>query len=720
MGDTPSLTPGSLESASLTTWTTQLTTLESRAAEHEKLGQDLIGAVAQPLENTQKKLEELRKSHAEYQNKLVKERDASYGELKRLKTKYDGVCQEVENKRKKTESSYDSSKGKAQNSYNQQLMEMRNVKNSYLIGINVTNKLKDCYYHQYVPELLDSLQDLSETRVAKLNAIWSMASTLETAALNRSVQQMNHLSSEIPRNEPRLDSIMFARHNALQWTDPPDLTFEPSPVWLDSDAMAVDETAKIFLRNILSKSKPVGKQMQSEISQKQREIENIKRAREAIRSGRDKRDETDCVRSLFAVMEEMHVMERKRITAEVETSTIMSVVGDLSLRGKNHSFKAETFKIPTNCDLCGDRIWGLSAKGFVCTDCGFTCHSKCELKVPADCPGEQTKEEKKQLKAQRQAAASAAVEVSPGSNESANGPTLNRQDTMNSLSSGYAASAQRSVSGVIPRSSTALSSGDGGEPAPNPSSPSDASTPKPASSATRRNRIVAPPPVAYVSGPAEEPAANGVEQRRGKMLYPYEAREAGEVSVAEGKDVTILESDGKYHSSEPNSPPTDKEPSNSSPLHRWRLDQNQSRLRPRRTGTDVLHRRTTTGHGPTAAVHPLRNLIDPFIYQHGRRGGGGGEEKGPGGGAATGGEETQVCAGHLPLHGADRGRVRHGRGRALRADHPRRRRRLVRGGTRRRGARRARQLRRGRLKKALMLCAAGPPPPLKGGVQRYM
>lgn len=31
VGDTPALTPGSLESASLTTWTTQLTTVEARS-----------------------------------------------------------------------------------------------------------------------------------------------------------------------------------------------------------------------------------------------------------------------------------------------------------------------------------------------------------------------------------------------------------------------------------------------------------------------------------------------------------------------------------------------------------------------------------------------------------------------------------------------------------------------------------------------------------------
>jgi formin-binding protein 1 len=582
VGDTPSLTPGSLESASLITWTTHLTTLESRAAEHEKLGQDLVNLVATPLENSQKKFEELRKSHSDYQTKLLKERDTSYGDLKKLKAKYDTVCQEVENKRKKSESAFDYNKSKAANSYNQQVMEMHNVKNTYLIGINVTNKLKECYYHEYVPELLDSLQDLSETRVAKLNSLWSQAASLESTTLQRSVDQMNHLSSEILRNNPRLDSTMFVRHNAVQWMDPPDMVFEPSPVWLDSDEMVVDDTSKIFLRNILSKSKPVGRQLKADLDQKEKELGSVRRARQAIREGKDKRDETDCVKSLFAVMEEMHAIERTRITAEVETSTIMAAAGDLSLRGRNHTFKSETFKIPTNCDLCGDRIWGLSAKGFSCTDCGFTCHSKCELKVPADCPGEQTKEEKKKLKAERQAAASAAVEPPATINGSSDGTALSRQNTMNTLSSGYAASAQRSVSGALPRSNTVTSVDDSSVPQ-NPTTPpaADTSKPKPAPGA-RRNRIVAPPPTAYVTPQAVEQTSNGGGLPRGVMLYPYEARDAGEVSVAEGKEVIILEPDGKLKYSLREKHLLNVEP-------RWRLDQDSRWFRLRRPGSNNIY-----------------------------------------------------------------------------------------------------------------------------------
>ena len=108
----------------MTTWVTQLSTLEQTAAEHEKLATQLIANIADPLKHSQTRYEELRKLHVEYAAKLEKERDSSYGELKKVKGKYDNVCQEVENRRKKTESS----SAKAQGAYHQQLSDMHDVK----------------------------------------------------------------------------------------------------------------------------------------------------------------------------------------------------------------------------------------------------------------------------------------------------------------------------------------------------------------------------------------------------------------------------------------------------------------------------------------------------------------------------------------------------------------------------------------------------------------
>ncbi|TVY25281.1 Protein BZZ1 [Lachnellula hyalina] len=539
VGDNPSMTPGSLESASLTTWTTQITTLESRAAEHDRFGGELISHLADPLRVIATRHEELRKRHAEFADKLEKERESTYGDLRKMKGKYDATCQEVENKRKKAESAFDYSKSKAQNAYQQQILEMHNVKNSYLIAINVTNKQKEKYYHEYVPDLLDSLQDLSESKTAKLNGIWLLAAQLESGMLKRSSDYIAHLAQEIPRNLPPLDSMMFVRHNAGQWQEPANKVFEPSPVWHDDDAMIVDDTAKVFLRNVLGKSKSQLGELRREVDTKRREVEGTKRVKQQIREGKDKRDEVEVVGSIFRLQEDLHQVDHKRLTAEVETETITGAVGDVTLGAKSHNFKSQTFKIPTNCDLCGERIWGLSAKGFDCRDCGYTCHSKCEMKVPAECPGEQTKEERKKLKQERQEAANFGVKSSGTPSDSvAELPDMSRSNTMTSLSSGYAASAHRSVSG------------------PGHLSPADETPPeRPASfkpnvtgsSTLKKSRIVAPPPTAYVSElPGSQPNGSTTSiatEQKGRMMYAYDANGDGELTVTEGKEVTILEPD---------------------------------------------------------------------------------------------------------------------------------------------------------------------------------
>ena len=68
-----------IRSASLTTWTTQLSTLERRAAEHERYSGELISQISDPLRNISLRYEELRKNHAEYAVKLEKEKEAAFG-----------------------------------------------------------------------------------------------------------------------------------------------------------------------------------------------------------------------------------------------------------------------------------------------------------------------------------------------------------------------------------------------------------------------------------------------------------------------------------------------------------------------------------------------------------------------------------------------------------------------------------------------------------------
>jgi hypothetical protein len=508
----------------------------------------LITKVAEPLKQMATRFEELRKRHVEYAEKLEKERDASYAELRKMKGKYDAVCQEVESKRKKTESAFD--KAKAQSSFQQQVLEMNNVKNTYIIAINVTNKQKEKYYDEYLPEVMDSLQDLSEFRTIKLNGLWTLATELESTMLRNSTDQISRLAQEIQRNLPHLDSMMYIRHNMGAFQEPPDKVFEPSPVWHDDGAMVTDEPAKVYLRNVLNKSKSQLGELRREADKKRREVEAMKRTKQKIREGTENKDEVAVVSQIFALQEELHQVERKRLTAEVETTTITSAVGDVTLGAKNHNFKSQTFKIPTNCDLCGERIWGLSAKGFDCRDCGYTCHSKCEMKVPAECPGEVSKEERKKLKQERQEAANALLKPSGPPEHVAELPGLSRSDTTVSATSGYAASSARSMTGTVEEPAAAET----------PASTTTASSTRPTSTTSApRRRVMAPPPTQYISElPGSTPnGSSQQEQQKAKMLYKFEAAGPGELTVPEGRDLVILEPDSKsfylcfsYHGSE--------------------------------------------------------------------------------------------------------------------------------------------------------------------------
>lgn len=391
-------------------------------------------------------------------------------------------------------------------------------------------------------------------RVSQLNKLWSHAVTLETSTLARSADHLHHVISEIPRNDPKLDSMMFVRHNVAPWQEPPDMVFEPSPVWLDDSTMAVDETAKVYLRNVLGKSKRQLRELEQEVDKRRKEVEDIRRIRQSVREGRDKRDEVELVRMMVSMQEGLHQIERQCLAADIETRTITSTVGDVSLGAQNHRFKSQTFKVPTNCDLCGERIWGLSAKGFDCQDCGYTCHSKCELKVPAECPGELSKEERKKLKAERQAASK--ITSPPQSNGDTPDnltelPALSRSTTMDTLSSGYAASANRSVSGRVPNEEP--TSDGSNEPKPTASKPTT----------LRKNRIVAPPPTQYISElptthdtPSAARASNTSTpvDPRAKMLYAYQAASDGEATVEESDEVVIVEPDGEFLAKHPQPP----------------------------------------------------------------------------------------------------------------------------------------------------------------------
>ncbi|XP_073972532.1 rho GTPase activating protein at 5A [Rhodnius prolixus] len=58
---------------------------------------------------------------------------------------------------------------------------------------------------------------------------------------------------------------------------------------------------------------------------------------------------------------------------------------DPMLYEKPHNFKVHNFKGLNWCEFCSNFLWGFTAQGVKCEDCGFSAHVKCSERLPPDC-----------------------------------------------------------------------------------------------------------------------------------------------------------------------------------------------------------------------------------------------------------------------------------------------------------------------------------------------
>ncbi|KAK9472721.1 uncharacterized protein V1510DRAFT_394269 [Dipodascopsis tothii] len=398
VGDTPQMTPGSLESASLVTWTEVLTQTENISNEHDRLGNELQLQVADQLRGLGFRYDEFRKRHVDYNEQLDQERDATYSALKKAKQTYDAACQSVENSRSKLDKS-SGDKGRLTASHEKHVIDMNNAKNAYLVAVSVANRIKDKYYFQDVPAVLDSLQDLNEARTRKLNSLWATAAELEQTCSDRCRSHLAASIDVVRQNVPRLDSKMFVQHNIVpDWKPPDDFYYEPSPIWHDDDQMVADEHTKTYLRNTIAKSRRAIGEMRAEIEHKRADLDVLYKAREQAIADPSKANFDEIFSKLLSIQQSAAVADTRRIALAVEVETVEMVVGDLSRGSRPHNMKQTSFKIPTTCGVCGESIMPFSRQGMKCGVCGYACHSKCELKIPSDCSGTKLKKSKSRKK----------------------------------------------------------------------------------------------------------------------------------------------------------------------------------------------------------------------------------------------------------------------------------------------------------------------------------
>lgn len=327
VGDTPSTTPGSLEAASVVAWNEVLSQTEMICRDHNQLANDFEGQTADQLAGLYAKLDMTLTKIGGFNEEIANKRDNIDQELAKAKKKYDDHCANMELARNKnTKASNDRTKRKLE----QKEAEMNIAKNDYLIKINQANRTKDKYFFQDIPEVLDLLQDLNESRIVFLNDIWRKAKEVEVAAGGRVHERLKTADAVVSKNVPSLSTAIFIKHNLKQWKEPSDFRFEPSPVWDDDEKFVVPtQTELTDLKVKLAKAEQTYGQCQDLAQPEMSKLSTLNQRKKEMKANEEKMDSQafyETLKSYLAVVTPFTSHETLKLQAEVQIESIQNNV----------------------------------------------------------------------------------------------------------------------------------------------------------------------------------------------------------------------------------------------------------------------------------------------------------------------------------------------------------------------------------------------------------
>ncbi|KAF9198350.1 hypothetical protein BGZ49_000847, partial [Haplosporangium sp. Z 27] len=367
-------------------WGSILSETEALSKDRQQFSEALMSKVHDPLKVLATKKDDARKKHIQFAQKLVSERDKSAQERDKAKSKYDASCEEVEASKQKQERAYDErNQEKLKKSYYQDILDMNNNKNSYVLGLQVLNTHRKKYYEVDLPELSNNMQDLDESRIEGLKDIWANYIGLESKLTTDAQSHLELMVNSVNAIDASVDSAVFVRNNKVPWSAPVDQPFESSPTFNDTEELVIDDNARVFLSNKLMKLRRRQAQTIVDINNRLKDMEGLFNLKEAYTSNNSLGDPEEVSENILETARSITLLQTMAALYETEINTIVQAVGDTGVQNQPHDFKAASFTIPTSCDYCQSTIWGIAKQGFTCRDCGYNCHSKCEMKVPPNC-----------------------------------------------------------------------------------------------------------------------------------------------------------------------------------------------------------------------------------------------------------------------------------------------------------------------------------------------
>lgn len=328
VGDEPRVTPGSLECASLVLWTDVLSNTEAVAQEHVDLSNELTTRVAGGFTILKNKCSRLVKQVDGIYDTLLHDKTAIEDEVSKAKRHYDSFCQATETARERAEKL---GSDKYQQKLQSKTVEMNNGKNDYLIKINIANRLKDKYYYQDIPELLDYLQEINETRVALANHLLHDACSIERSACDKIKAKLNAIDITIDQNDPRLDTAMYIKHNAEDWQEPADFYFIPCSTWHDDESLVVQGPELTTLRKRLADCSSEYVRLEQQCLDSKQKLEEVNVSRRGDSAAKPSLKFDANMVPALSLLQSFFKGDSLRVSKQVEIEVIQNFAGDKDL-----------------------------------------------------------------------------------------------------------------------------------------------------------------------------------------------------------------------------------------------------------------------------------------------------------------------------------------------------------------------------------------------------
>ena len=329
VGDTPSTTPGSIEAASVVAWNEILTQSELISKDHGKLSQDFDGQIGSQISGLSTKLEMIVTRLEGYEKEMTDRRNDVYQDLEKAKKNYDASCTTMELARNKNTKSPGQ---RTQQKLTDREHDMNIAKNEYLIKINQANRVKDKYYFQDLPEVLDLLQDVNEVRTVFMNEIWKEASSNEINLSNQVQKRLETVNSVVSKNLPSLSVAMFIKHNVKQWKEPADFQYKASPVWHDDEKFAVPSQIEANdLRVKLAQSEEDYNRNHDLAQTELAQLSNLNKKKKEMKSNEESmkgREFFDLLKNYILVAFSFTNHETAKLKAEVQIESIQNNTPD--------------------------------------------------------------------------------------------------------------------------------------------------------------------------------------------------------------------------------------------------------------------------------------------------------------------------------------------------------------------------------------------------------